>query len=464
MIQCGAVVFDTPEEPALGWAARAGETAFRIQGVEALDNRTVWLLNTDFQTMCRIGLAGHAFFRSDGFLRLKVGQILADWGCLGVDGVMLDPSTGASAVAGVFDRLVRLQCATLGVDRADWRPPRIAFRSAIRETLIPPDEVLESHLTNAAIEAGQSYTRCVTRQWTGQRLITHVARPRLEHALNVLQSPVPAATDYQPIRPPGRGTPLRDWFDGHPGPMLLRASVSGMDKELSDLVNLGSSAQSTHQSTGTGSTYSALSTRQWMTGDEARVYDQFGEVEVDEALWWPRWAQPVQAIPALGRFAECVEDYDHMGYSLGLFADQLWTGLTQNQSASAMDAKRVQNVIAPFLRASDRMGCLRSAIRFIQQGYAVTGFGAGRVGLRLDASEALPEAHRACATAGCVPPMAAPDPVAREGQGAMDADPIAEARLELLAGGMHSTFDAIDEEITQATAAALARAMAAGQN
>lgn len=454
-IRAGAVVFDAADEPGLGWACRAHERPFRIQGVEALASDTLWWVNTSFSAMREAGLASNVFYRPTDFLRLPMLDSLMEWGAFDDERWPVDAAGGAGLMAGLFDRVIRLHCAHFGMARASWRPPRFAFRAAIREALIPPDQRLERSLFEATAEAYQAYANCQTSQSAAKSAFVSLPRPRLAHALEVLSTPVPAAANGETVRPPARGQSVSDWLSHHPGPMLCRVTLSDMDAEVAKLINFGSHPGTRTAPSRRGRGYQSASMRQWLTGDEVKVYAPFAEITVHEAIFWPDWVRPVDAIGALRSFAAVIEEYDHLAPSLGLYSEQLWTGLAMPHVPPGERRDRTQNVLAPFLRAADRMGCLHAARRVQDQGVTVTGYGVGRVGVRVEAVEAGRQLVEIAAIAGLLAPLQQHSPLETPPV-SINGDPHADARLQIAAGGWAQDYAAVDEEVVGTFSEAIA--------
>lgn len=451
-IQTGAVIFDARDEPGLGWACRAGGEAFRIQGVEALKSDTVWWLNANFNAMRNAGIAGNVFFRPANFMRLDMSALLIEWGCLDTEGWPTDPAGGSRTAADIFERSVTLQCAHFGIARARWRPPAMAFRSAMREMLIKPDEIVDQRLTDACAEAYQNYTKCQLTFQSGCRAVSLVC-PRLTHARELLKTPIPADTQYVDLAPPDESQSVIDWLDAHPGPMLCRVALSDTEPGIRALINFGANANQRNVSGDHGRQYEGSAMRQWVTGDEARMYANFGQLEVFEAIHWPEWVRPIEALGALRDLEALIDDYDHLSYSLGLYAEQLWTGLATAQAAKGLDYRSTTNVVAPFIRAADRMRCLDAANRVSEQGFGVIGYGAGRVLVNLDIDRIAEQATSIGAIAGLIPPMARE--VAVTPPETLEGGEIHKARIGVIAAGLVDEYDQVDAEVITAVAEAL---------
>lgn len=462
-IGVGAVIFDDPDMPGMGWACRAGGDPFRIPGVQALASDSLWIVNATFDEMNVAGLAQHAFFRGANFLRLSVEAILGEMGMLAEDGHVAEPDQAARVIADLFERQVRMLCLLTGTPRERWKPPRSILRSAVRSHLMAPDDRLGDTLLDAVNESNQAFTRCRSSGRGGgtKTALGFLPVPRLEHARAVLDCPVPANSKWEPVEPPNALADVSEWLKRNAAPMLIRATVENFEPSIGQLINFGGVAN-VNQRQSQGRVYHEASTRQWITSDEARMFSHFADLTIHEAVAFPQWTQVSKAIPQVRQFFERVDPLDHLSYSVGLFAENLWTGLTLNLEAHPTDRGLAANVIAPFLRSADRLNCLQYAIDVTSQDYEVMSFGVGRVGVFLREGPAgmTDEALRVAATAGLVPHFP------RAGVGAMPVPPILSdsevyrSQVEMIASDMRDTLLEVDQEVVDAYTRVLSPAAA----
>jgi hypothetical protein len=401
MIKTGAIIFDT-ESPGSGWVCEAGGDPFRMASIRTLPTDTVWLVSAGYDEMNEAGLAGHAFYRNDSFLRLKFSVIATEFGLYDDQSYFL-PDVAAAKVAVIFERLVRLFCVVAGVSREHWKPHPFGLKNAIREMALPPDPVVDPLLHEATLESVQEFTRSLSRPSFGSHLVA-LSLPRVEHARQVLSTMVPATDRFKRVKPPKglAGASLSSWVIEQGGPILARTTLSNFEQQIGDVSNFGGIAPKVRK--GAAFSLQYTTTRQWLTGEELVLYSGSADVDVHEAIVFERHARLID-LPHVRDLFSRVSEIDHLSYSLGLFFDNLWTGLVSSY-ATGPSRDRAVNLIAPFLRSVDRIHCMSAAIRVSDQGHTVSGFGAGRVHLWLEKKELMQgEAVKVAALAGLIPPM-----------------------------------------------------------
>ena len=450
MLNTGAILFDDEKTPSMGWACRFGESPFRVPGVHVLPSDTFWLTNVSYDDMNASGILDHAVFRHNNYLRLPVGSILLELGFTDNDGKVSTPDQAVAAIASIFERMIRLSAWIGGLSREEWKPPMRNLRLFYRQTLFPADQRLDPALQDAIDEATQAFSRTrMTAPFDCQRFTLVV--PRLAHARRILDTPIPAGPECQVVSPPEPGTSVTDWVRQVGGPMLIKASVGGMSSMVSQVINFGGATVPTARRDGRDALYQGASTRQWITSEEACVLDRLGELTIEKAIVFTRWTTVLHAIEPIKEFFGMVEPLDHLSYTVGLFAENLWTGLTLTNESSPADRGLSANLAAPFLRSMDRLNCLEHVMDVVEQEYSVTGFGVGRVmcATRNGREDPILAGFRVAGTAGLVAPFPPPEVGAVETPPMISDDPAYRAMIELRASGKREQFLDVDREVVE---------------
>lgn len=439
------MIFDSKVAPGSGWACKAGQDPFRIEGIHSLPNDTLWMVSIDNRSMIEAGLARHAFYRADDFLRLKMVDMLRELGLLDVNDEPSEPDLAAYVVAHIFDRVIRMTCLVTGVPREQWKPHLYANRLTLRQALIPQDPELPSGLAEAVRESIQHYTSCQT-EGGYRRHLGFLPTMRLNHALKVMDTPVPTDMSYRGISVPGVSAQVPEWIAEQEGPMLIRATVEGFPARINRLVNFGGVTVAHSRRPQQGFLEQSASTRSWITSDEALAFSHLGELKVHEAVVFPNWTR-VNQIKAVRRFIDSLENLDFFSYSVGLFAENLWTGLSSsNPALNATD--NAINPITPFLRAADRLTCLEHAVSLADQDYEVRGYGVGRVGVLLnDPAGVNDEAAKIAATAELVPPMPRRGVSTFESPPTVSEDQRYQTLLGMMTSGLLRELMEVDQEV-----------------
>lgn len=407
-MKTGVVLFDDPNIPSQAWAARAGERAFRIASVEALSSDTIWMLSLDAQQMYAFGLSGHAIFRGSDYLRLRLDAIADE-----IMPARVGNSERAQVLATIFERVVLLYQRFFEPDvpRERWEPHPFSMRHAIREALLPYDPDLRAHpdLYKACTESLQEFVRCAVYVDRNKGMVTvPVALPRIAHAREVLSCEVPLSLANRRIGGPypKNGDLQVQWVAKEGLPMLCQVTVHSVSEEFAGVLSYGGVTSSRPRVMGARGT-NHRATRSWMTSNELLWLAPIARIEIHDCFVFEE-AGSLMRLPVLGSFFSTVTQADEAGISVPLFAELLWTGVT---TAHAHPVKKMTsaNIVAPFIRAQERFLCFRKAKRFFDEGYQISGYGAGRIFLVFEEDEFLPaNAFRAAAVAGCLPPMLDP--------------------------------------------------------
>ncbi len=75
----GVICFDDVENPKEGWYAVGDGKPNRMESPNSLASDTIWLTNVPYEHYRKSKLANSAFLRSDGYLIVKIDQILKEW-------------------------------------------------------------------------------------------------------------------------------------------------------------------------------------------------------------------------------------------------------------------------------------------------------------------------------------------------------------------------------------------------
>lgn len=366
----GCVRFDDPHSHDRGWAARAGQKAFRIRGTEDLSSNTLWLTNLSYNLMYDSGFADHARFRRGDFLSenfCKPTRACGDNGpewvpydlvsMLGIQGD--DWKTQVERVATLFDRVMRLSAKFLNLNDIS----KNSLSLCIRDILFPPDAILDEKVASGLKESCVTFTKCELRPALEDHA-RHIALtlPRLAHALKLAALPAPAGA-WKAI--PAAKLPAPDevaaWLSENKSPLLARLTVEKMDPEVNPLINFG---------TGRGA-------RRWAVTQELEYLARYGQVRLHEVFQPER----VDPIPKLKSVIAQFEPVHELSVSVGVFWENLWRSLTVNlpPKVHIRKGRPSFNALAPYVRALDRALLLEEVIWLQQQGLSVVSYGKGKI-------------------------------------------------------------------------------------
>ncbi len=455
MLRVGVVIFDESNDPGQGWACIAGEKfPRRIKGPASLRSDVCWMLSCDSVASYNNGLTNNAFFRSNAFLPIKMSDLRLELGLkpdFTFEGQSVEAHLEARLLADLFERFVRIQCAFLGIDRENWRPPMFDSRKMLRENLVKADVRVEPDLLNAASEARQDWVSCQNRFRVSEYEYNKFYKPRVPHALSMLEVSVPLEPKYTALPasalPKGRHD-FADWALSLPGPVLARAVIHEIDDAVSSVISYGGIARRDIKIKG-DFVRSYMCTRQWLTTHDLVALMNNATIEIKEALVFDASiCRPALEIPQVQRFFESLTPMECVSHSIGLFAAGLWSGLLMH-NPRPMQKDVSTNLWAPFVRSYDRLLCMMSASELTNQGYLVAGYGAGKIHAWLP-KDASNEVLHVCRQADLLPGMMAPTEQALQNASIFQEDESAWGTcMTLLSAGMMEDYLAADAEIVE---------------
>jgi len=359
MVKFGCAWFDDP--CALGPATIAesgGALGRRIADFGNLASDVIWLSNLNYDQMISTRLSFNAHFRNNGYLRRKTHQILT---AIGMEEKPVEEQV--QALADIFSRVVRLAHHFLDFN---YVPPEHSFNRGLRTLLGYPDSPLPEFLARAIDDANKSYTQCLKNGYAvGERKYRTFLLSPWEHARTLLTAPMPDGS-WRHLK--GKDVPCDPIkFAENAGPFLARVTVNKIDPDLSALLNYGSNARGSRDN------------RQWVAATELIAILQLAaDVTVHEAVVWDG---VTNFRPLLSRLTDKLPDDEcnMLCYSLGLLAENLWTGIAATLPPKNRGHQSYANPISPFLRSHDLVRCLGAARGLQQLGFDVQSFGTGAV-------------------------------------------------------------------------------------
>lgn len=350
----GCVIFDDPQMHAAGWACISGEEPSRIEGTYALRSDVVWVTNLGYEIARSGGLNGHARFRRADYLKSSgFEKILAEIG-------VASASDMARAGAILVERVMRLTRKHLNIQET----PMESLRKGVMKHLNLSAPQMPESIRAAIAESTSAYTTCERPSWDDGMVMRKFLPPRIRHGREILSIPYPSGRWHALVRrqlPRGRqavGDGLAEWLLGLPGPALAKITMERCDPDMNGLLNFGSGLNSDNTRRG------------WVSTPELFFLLRFADIRINAVYLCDDISlHPLSGLAELA-FAD---DLNQVSLSAGVFMENLWQGL-----ASPL-VSRMPNPLAPFIRAQDRMACLRYAHRLKLAGFTVTGYGAGMV-------------------------------------------------------------------------------------
>jgi len=377
-IKYGCVRFEDPHQHNTGWASISGEKPFRIKGTESLPSDVVYIVNLERNLMYQCGFKAHGKYRSSEYLSLKfVNREVSpaikekssiDWiphSLMATLGVHEDEwREQVKVMSDFFSRVMTISEKLIGIDT----PPLYSIDYGVRQRVLPCDPVMERGLVKAINEATVHYVQCEVNTdiyTSGFRRFT-VSLPKVKHALSILDTPIPFG-EWEIIEKrnlPSKKESIFEWLESVGGCVLARVSMSNIDSTLNRLINFGS-----------GQTY-----RRWVTTEELVWLSELGDVRITQAYK----CSDIGSLKAVEKIKETIskkKDIADLSISLGLFLESFWLGVSKDLAppVHVLQDKYSANIIRPFYKTKDLMGCLNAAVKLHSKGVHVVGYGKGNI-------------------------------------------------------------------------------------
>lgn len=382
----GAVIFDDDARPSAGWASVRGETAFRIRGMGDLASDVYWWTNMPSGTFIRYGGFRQTRLRKDDYLRPNMRQLHTEMGLLPV---RMPAARIVEITAEVFDRVMRLAEIHHGLPR----PHEPRLQDDLYPLVVKADESLGSLVDSALDQAHQPWVACTTAPPAKAGMISF-RRPRINHVLDVLSTPVPADQwEYVEDRKmPPEGKRI-DWLVSQSRPVLAKAVVKRVDHEVSQVICFGAGS---------------MKQRSWMSHPELLMLSKFAQIRIEGAFLGSEYEEQHVYRPVFtgGPFGS-------LSVSAGILAENYLMALSEARVIKKMgqDRTKVFSPRAVWYTASASLYSLMPALMLHGSGFCVMGYGRGVVTLAIPKG-ALDDARQCAAAAGLQAPLHVGDDIA----------------------------------------------------
>ena len=359
-MRLGFVYFTDIGESQNGVAVVHGEPSFNITNVGELDTDTGWMTNHS-DGIPGGGSGAHALFFGNSYLRVQIDKILNQL-CVPED---TPASRKAEILAQVFHNVVMYGRKIFGIDIL----PRFEYRKGLRR-ILKEDDVIElpDLVSKMVTDSTQYYTFCIGK-FNKERILSFTL-PSVDHSRKILKTPLPEGDWVRIENIPRFPEEVREWLDQRKTPYFAKVVLSNFDEQYCSLINFGSVTPE-------------QSERQWVTGVELEKL--YNKVEITVLDAWESSSIAVLPKNIMSQI-ETLPEIGDLCYSLGLFMENVWTGLSL-KSVSKFRKKRAaryQNVVGPFLRAADWGHCFDKAVALKDMGFSIASYGVGNV--KVDAS------------------------------------------------------------------------------
>jgi hypothetical protein len=370
MKKIGVVCFDDFNTLSSGWASISGEKAFRVNGIGDLNSSILWISNLPFYFYKKFNLIKNPNIYDHQFFRTSLKMICDE---LGLD----DNNKEVCRVCSqIFQRVYSLGLKEydLSLEDAEYR-----YNSALTTCILSSNirQVPKGPYSAELVQAFKESTQ-QNQAMMGEPVKASRARsfsfPKGAYAREILSQRVPTNTNWSKLKDSEVnitiGTKEENKLKGSTS-FFKMISEKYKDKCLFFKINVTYTSKffRSFATFAMGSNYQ----RNWVTLPELIELAKYSIVEILEG-----YSCDSQYL----KFDEIDLDADEYSYSRGLYLENLWTAY-----ALAINNGEYFNPVGSYLRAYDRVYCLKAAYNFQKNNLRVGSYGTGRIVVYLKNSE-----------------------------------------------------------------------------
>ena len=389
-IKYGCVIFDDVNDHTSGYASVAGQEAIRIKGTEDLPSDIVWITNLQYNIIGFAGLSNSTRFKQSGFLRARIDQLMAPLR-------IVDPIMTSEIMALLMRNT--MQITEHFFDCNNINPGR-ELKRIIRKKIKEPDQLLDEHVITVIKDATSHYSpveRPVQQNPSGQwdHAVFQI------HPFKIAEATLPLAypygkefrTIYTQDLPKGIQS-LAQMESLFGGPFFAKIRLTEIDSDLNPILNFG------------GGPSCQEARREWVSSYELGTLLKIANVEIKEVLI-PEKTDTIYK-PFFEKLCQ-LDPATHMSLSFMTFIENLWCAGTvtlypPNQKNVGGMSKNFMNQAMPFIKAVERNISMQAAIKIIEAGFDVSGYGSGRIRVNLR-GESPEEILSAAVMSDTIPPI-----------------------------------------------------------
>jgi len=402
-LRFGVVLFDDEKDPRGGWAAVNGEAARRVSGVHELPTGTVWLSNMSYESFFRsTELWRNAWLRHEGYLVVKIKDILLEWG--------YDPATVPADFVANFCSIMFQRVMTLSLRLLREHEPNLRDRDAFQGTTLRedlrrllPDATYPTGEAAIILRSGQAFAEFTSTTVRGQRGARQVTlrAPRLAYAADMLTAPIPTGgfnflsrAEMNGMREIGRDRVA--WANTTDKPLLLEVQIDRMEPEISAVYGFGNATDRERRIP-----------RSWVAHPEFLALASFSDIDVKNVYMGDSYtALSNDLSPAVRRFLS--DSFAETSWTCGVVAETLWRSASLGEGKTSA-GKKVPPEERPhtswrgvWIKSADKCAMFTSAMKLAKQGYDISSYGLGWIIVRV-ADEAITDLMRDALSIGLIP-------------------------------------------------------------
>ena len=369
----GFALFDDPKAPESGWHTVSGGRAARFRSITELATDTLWWTNVPYEVFFfHTEIWRNPNLKHDKYLVCSPGDVLKEWG---YDKEVYTPDVMCDFLAQAFQRvctmawnLVRRSVPKARIEEAFGRR---TMREDLRCVLPPLDYPLDE--AAAVFKSGtafQEMTSTNARSPKGGRWVK-LSYPRMDYAIDILNSPVPEGDFEHRGRSAMRGIDSKlDYVLGSDRPIIAEAALENMDELPGAIYAFGAAMDRDKRKA-----------RSWIAAKEIHALSRFSDIDVRSVYVGERYqnlareiSDPVKELLDL--------NVAHHSWTAGVIAETVWRTVNLGEDKTSRNVRpgedRAQSSWQGiWVRAEDKVRMFPPALRLSELGHTVLSYGFG---------------------------------------------------------------------------------------
>lgn len=372
MINIGACWFDDISVAQGGWSSVNGSPAKRIGSYSELKTNVIWVTNLTYPAYRKLNLTKSPHIYDGQYFRTSIRLLAAEMGLLE------NPRAAVEFCSTVFTRVAGLGKSQFGIGMEN---PGYRYTSIIASQVTPDfmrkriDSYNEMDI-NEAIRQSTQANQAMTgiRPHKGSSIHPFII-PRGAHARWLMSLSYPGSDPWEELKRK-HNEAVFGVEDG--------VQIKGTKGVIEKLLKIGSenavllrvNVLNTSPRYRSFATFSAGADypRRWATLPEVLDMSRYSKIEISGG-----YQTKLAKLPFLDKID--IDDSE-FSYSRSLFYENFWTAL-----ASPLYGNKNFTAVGAYMRAYDRLACLRVAEKFNSHQYMIGSFGVGRVMVYLNRQE-----------------------------------------------------------------------------
>lgn len=394
----GVVFFDDENDPAAGWASVNGGQARRISGPNELATDTLWWSNLSYKAFfLHSEIWRLPWLRHDRYLVVSPRDVMQEWGLdpksVGSDHAVVVVSTAFARVMALAFRLVRDVEPRARMDEIfTGRLLREDLRRLLPEAEYPKGEAASVMKSGTA---WQEITRTTVRGIKGARWVM-LRKPRLVHAMEILQTPIPRGPfEFMSRRELSSKTSDRvNWVREADTPCIAEIAIQRIDGEIAPVYGFGNAIEQDKRTP-----------RSWVAHPEFVVLSRFAELDVKSLYVGDSYSVLAPSLP------EPIKDFlsdkhSEFSWSAGVIAETLWRAGALGEDKGkqrGFDEERAQTSWqGAWIKSADKSSLFLTSMQLSELGYSVVSYGLGWIRVIVP-EETIPDLIKDALTLGLLP-------------------------------------------------------------